>query len=493
MKKVYHVIVSFVISFVLLIQYCFAENAMLYPAKDANEKWGYINECGQWIIVPKYDSAREFSGCYAIVSKLLEDENLDQTEKYYVINTEGKMILQDIIGIDASEGCYWIYGYESDAADGFFPVGCFDWRNGRKAELSSDEGYMFFCEASNDGSIVPIYSPDLKLGFYDFQKERILFSPQFDPLFLDANSGVSSWNDYQLLRECENEEESSCLFSLLSSDGVALPLPQTIVLQDEGGSLVCVKDYFLNENGMLTCITSDNEYVLMHFNMQPITGVVCAYQICDENCIMVTQDGKHFQYINLEGQVMFEKEYKRIDTWINGYASIQAEEGQNRIIRKDGTSVSELPEFCYGYDAGNGITVYYEDGLSTRQYIFDCQSESITEVFDVGSIVISSENQTHLFQSNTTGLYGMINSNGDILQEPVYQIDAENMGFLYGMLPVRYEGKIGFLNSEGKLVIACQYQEAEPFNGAMAIVKTCDNRIIYINHKGNTIYSFPND
>ncbi len=39
----------------------------LFPAMGENEKWGYINRSGEFVIAPQFDYAQEFRGNYAVV------------------------------------------------------------------------------------------------------------------------------------------------------------------------------------------------------------------------------------------------------------------------------------------------------------------------------------------------------------------------------------------------------------------------------------------
>ena len=190
--------------------------------------------------------------------------------------------------------------------------------------------------------------------------------------------------------------------------------------------------------------------------------------------------------------MLLEKEYLYVDRWIEGYNSVKMKNGQNMIIRNDGLYVRNLPECCSGYDVGNSVTVYCDNSASHRVFLFNRKNEELKEIYIDGFIWSFTSKGTGLFQSYETGLYGMINANGKIIQEAIYQVENEDRAFSYGMLLVQNEGKKGYLNDDGVLAIPCQYDEAEFFNGELAkVVTDNDKECQYINRKGDTVYVFP--
>ncbi|MBR6179100.1 MAG: WG repeat-containing protein [Bacteroidales bacterium] len=51
-----------------------------------NEKWGFINEYGQWIVEPKFESIDDF--------KTNGLARIKQNNKYGVINTSGEIVVK---------------------------------------------------------------------------------------------------------------------------------------------------------------------------------------------------------------------------------------------------------------------------------------------------------------------------------------------------------------------------------------------------------------
>ena len=475
-----------------------AESATLYPARDANDLWGYIDETGSWVIEPQYESAGHFVGDYAIVSPSEADPyQMQGTADLSVINLQGEPVLQHLWGIDhvssgySSELDYWIYGYEGDDEGYFIPTGCFDWQTGKVVELNADDPYQFEFEIDRTGTIVPVSSKaDDTIGFYDLEQKKLLFEPQFNLEFYDIASGLRSWDDYNIVRDCSS---NNVVNILLSSDGTATVLPDT--LQIAGGS-IAIDDYWFSSICGLTALTADDKYILMDYDLQPIIGPLLHYSE-NNDFATVTLDGHLYQNITSDGTVLSEEEYTYFDEWIEGYASVQTEDGGSFLIRQDGTCAVNLPESCFGIDRGNNITVYHTSSLS-KQFLFDRQHETIKEIDAEVFIEFFMDQDVMLFSvyyDEDTPLYGIMDTDGHIIQEPVYSVYNsydDSIVFTNGMLPVLYDGKCGYLNASGELAIPCQYTDAEPFRGQLAkvVLETEDTYLEqYIDHNGQVIYS----
>ena len=482
-----------------------AEATNLYPAEDEYGFYGYINEKGEWVIEPKYDDAEDFRGDYAIVLKPGQENETDIV-LYEIINTKGETIVDNIRGIDdyafenpyIGKDCYWVYGYEKYGYrdDEFVATGCFDWRTGNKTELSPDTDFEFVDDVSIGGRIVPVISHDLVYGFYDLNTERLVIEPQLD--LIDIWDIYLSWNDYNVIEVCGDDPEYDPYY-YVTAEGTVLSLPETIVLPDDANRSVHADFYFAGSQGIV-CMTKDDRYILLDFEGHPTTGVLQDYLNCRNGNIMISEDGELYQCIKPDGSILFEGEYREVeDDWTEGYLAVQSKDGQNMIIREDGTCAAYLPVFCDAVRAGKEITAYYS-GLKEdekRWFLFDRRSETIKEIKIDGWIESITENGTVLYQSDETMLYGFMDADGNCLQEAIYEVyEDSHEGFVaysdyaFGMICVEKDGKVGYINDNGELVIPCQYKEGMPFAGELALVETeeCDDQ--YINHKGEIVFVF---
>ena len=94
MKRLFLRILPMILCLVLPGIIAGAESATLYPARDANDLWGYIDETGSWVIEPQYESAGHFVGDYAIVSPSEADPyQMQGTADLSVINLQGEPVL----------------------------------------------------------------------------------------------------------------------------------------------------------------------------------------------------------------------------------------------------------------------------------------------------------------------------------------------------------------------------------------------------------------
>ncbi len=489
------------------IAFCFgtwAEAASLYPAEDEEYLWGYINDKGEWVIEPQYEDADDFCGEYAIVLKLAQEESEEKT--YEIINTKGETIVRNIRGIDDyAEGnpyigdrCYWVYGYEKtgDRDDEFIAKGCFDWQTGKRTELDPETDYEFEHDVSVNGNIVSVISPEGAYGFYDLQTERLVIEPQFDLSYIwDI---YLSWNDCTVIQEYGEGSEYDPYY-YITAEGTVVPLPETLILPDSEGGLIHAEIYVAGSRSIV-CITKDDRYILLDYEGHPVTGVLQDYLDCRNGNIMISKDGELYQCIKPDGSVLFEGKYRRIeDVWTEGYLAVQTTDGQNMIIREDGTCAAELPVPCSAGCTGEIITAYIEwdDEIGPRWFLFDRKNETVKEINVRGWIESITENGTVLYKSDETELYGFMDADGNCLQEAIYEVDEDyHEGFMdfsdyaYGMICVIKDGKAGYINEKGETVIPCQYEDAQQFKGELALVETEGHDDQYINHKGEVVFVF---
>ena len=83
----------------------------------------------------------------------------------------------------------------------------------------------------------------------------------------------------------------------------------------------------------------------------------------------------------------------------------------------------------------------------------------------------------------------MLDGEGNILtDEPVWLMEMESWSFDEGVQAVRNaEGKWGYINLQGDVVIPFIYNAAYAFEGALAQVRL-GNQVGYIDQAGNAVY-----
>ena len=85
------------------------------------------------------------------------------------------------------------------------------------------------------------------------------------------------------------------------------------------------------------------------------------------------------------------------------------------------------------------------------------------------------------FRNSETKLFGFKDAKDNIVIEAVYQKAAS---FTDGLSCVKKNGKYGFINKQGTVVVPIKYYAAVPFSGGMAEVSTKENKWGYINKAG---------
>ena len=99
------------------------------------------------------------------------------------------------------------------------------------------------------------------------------------------------------------------------------------------------------------------------------------------------------------------------------------------------------------------------------------------QLFLFGFIMIVSQQITKAQnlsskQDEKTGLYGFVDSEDKYVVKPIYKEVDFNFGFKPGLSKVvNKNGKVGYVNEEGKEVVPCKYDEASSFDNGYAIVK----------------------
>jgi len=83
------------------------------------------------------------------------------------------------------------------------------------------------------------------------------------------------------------------------------------------------------------------------------------------------------------------------------------------------------------------------------------------------------------------GKWGFIDKTGKIVIKP--QFDSERQDFSEGLALVKVNGKWGFIDKMGKMVIKPQFDEAYGFSGGLASVLIGKKRG-YINKKGEYVW-----
>lgn len=86
------------------------------------------------------------------------------------------------------------------------------------------------------------------------------------------------------------------------------------------------------------------------------------------------------------------------------------------------------------------------------------------------------------------GLYGLIDARGKVLVAPKYELFEGYPPYGEGLARVRYRGKWGFIDREGREVVNAQYEDAHDFSEGLAAVRLYD-KWGYVDHRGKLCIS----
>jgi len=96
------------------------------------------------------------------------------------------------------------------------------------------------------------------------------------------------------------------------------------------------------------------------------------------------------------------------------------------------------------------------------------------------SVCQGQTNDRHLFRILENGKTGFIDQSGQVVIEPVF-LSAEE--FTEGLAPARINGTYGYIDETGNFIIQPQFDHVTPFNEGLAIAFT-DGQPFYINKQG---------
>ena len=104
----------------------------------------------------------------------------------------------------------------------------------------------------------------------------------------------------------------------------------------------------------------------------------------------------------------------------------------------------------------------------------------------LSSIVIAQENYKPLFRIYENGLYGFIDSTGQVIIPPKYKAAGE---FSEGLAPVRENGYYGYIDESGKYVFPPIYDFCEPFDQGLGKV-FLNGKVNFIDKAGVNLMDF---
>lgn len=290
------------------------------------------------------------------------------------------------------------------------------------------------------------------------------------------------------------------------------------------------------------------QFLLAQDKVEYVDDEECGCELVFIDGIQTTQDGELFGFKREDGSIITPNKYRFVDKFHGEYCKVYLNYDSCGLINRDGVEVIPcehqevyypsdgmimaikdslygfydtlgslaIPfrylaasafneglavvaamideyQYAYGYIDHKGNTViqpqyeyaypFYEGVAVVKKYDrYGMINRHNREVFPIKNEILTSMFGGVFFAGNEEGV-AMYNNKFKQLTKPVYQ---NVLGMTEGLILVVRDGKYGYLNSKGREVIPCQYDEAGLFDQDRATV-VVNGKWGIINHTGKVI------
>ncbi|KAK3582429.1 hypothetical protein CHS0354_023975 [Potamilus streckersoni] len=513
----------------------FAQN--LYPLK-VGDVWGYIDETGDIKIVPVYDSAGYFDknnlaavkigGIRTHISKsgnifsmnLAPGDIYGRYEfseglaaMYYegkkgFINEKGlpviKSLYQDVGKF--SEGLAWVSSKESEYSQkvGYIDatgkmvipqkyLSATDFKNGR-AIVREKKGYVTFTGVIDKSGkiIIPVDFPAIRefhngvAAFRKYDRENALWG------FMDENGK-------QII-----EPEFLSVGDFKTKVTYARKRDELFVIIDKKGNKVMKEkfQYVSNfENGYAKVLSLDGEWAYIDSLGQYLSSIY--FELVGEisENIYAGQKLGNWGYLNNQGEMLTEFEFKDARPFKQGRARVSANGTKYGYINKKGKSVigflfDQATDFTEGFAQVMSEGKWYHidtNGVKLYAEGYDYVENFVGELAPIwngrevegkyGSIYIGKQKVTSIpfeydeLKDFTEGIcparkgnkWGYINQNNEWVIQPTFEDVTQ---FASGYASAKYGGFWGVIDKSGRVVVRHLFSEVLPFYEGRFVVRT---------------------
>ena len=202
--------------------------------------------------------------------------------------------------------------------------------------------------------------------------------------------------------------------------------------------------YFIDPNG-------NKKFVILNIENVVELGLI-------ENGIYSLYNGLSWGFYDQEYNHLF-GEYQEVSSIGNGVAAVK-KDGKWSLVNREGKDLSG--KTYEGVAMDEKLVVFRNDRL------FVSDGSGYQMIDSTGKVYGDKKFQTvHIFNDTTyaavmlDGKWGFVDSNGKMVIEAQYE-DARS--FANGYAAVKKDGKWGFINTEGNMVIEPQFANAKDFN-----------------------------
>ena len=434
----------------LMLLGCASAEGYLYAAKGDNGLWGHIDEAGNWVIPPKFDSAGDFRGNYAWIQ---------QGDREGFANRDGEIVLlldENVVADSGYDGFYyggretgiWLIEGKTELGaewmDGFFDV---------QSGVYSGLKWRGVNHRESNSRLIAVADENWKWGYVSRDTGEMVIPPKYDSDYM----GSSFYDGYAVVTVCDDDYN----------------IVQTLLLDETG------KEYPLPEG---------------------INAAYCDSVISDGLFEVVDENGL-YGYCNTSGEVVIEPQFAYTFEFADGYAKVEFTDGTygvidqtgNVVMRTTDTHYADVRQDCYVLPTGeHSFTMYSVAG----EELFTLQGENIVWLWT------PEENGLCMYvvEKGRQRRCGWVNMQGEIISEAKWNFpdyDQTGVYFPSGLQAVYdIDGTrlAGSLDESGELAIPLQFSFVTQFYGELAYVGMAQDdgttRCGYINQQGEWVYSW---
>ena len=429
----------FVMLLCIVVSVAIAENDTepLFPAMGANEKWGYINRGGEFVIVPQFDKAWEFRGNYAVVTVYPDGFTpaevmswMDMPDCQGIIDRCGNLVLEATYSFDE--------GY-----DEFYYGG-------------KDTGIWYVTRWNDDEDSQRVGFFDVQSGYFSGLKWKNIWAwvsdsrliPVMDDSYL---AGYADRTTGELIIPCLYYSTDPSVFH----EGVA-----AVAYEDEEGD---ASDFFLiDETGKEICLPEGISAVQYEGAYEGRVIIVRYAEGTGNPMVLNTDD--LYGYADLHGSIVIPPQFIYANRFQNGFAVVRYPEGDWACIDPDGVVLVRglQADHWSGPDFVNGMYTCKTNGSEFS--VINMQGETVMTFTTENLVKLypPDENGLCLFFTDTSGqdnywtadrMFGYVDLSGQIVAEPQpYREMKTGPVYENGLAYVQIGSQCGYIDEEGREV-----------------------------------------
>lgn len=186
--------------------------------------------------------------------------------------------------------------------------------------------------------------------------------------------------------------------------------------------------------------------------------------------LLPVKQGEYWGYVNQDGKYVINPQFEQAFAFVNGLALVKTTEGKYGYVDEKGTFVikaiyKSATQFSEGFAAvvKDGQHIEFIDQKGSSVFMLPVEVEE-AGVFSEGLALVKSD-----------GKYGFIDTKGKVVIACQFELAGD---FSEGLSAIQQKEKdkylYGYINKEGKTVIHPQFENAWKFSDGKALVKVKD-------------------